>query len=74
MPLLVLKLVFLRLPLDAPLLLRPLVRTISQRVQDSFVDPRLAEHVNYWEQELSQRAWFAGDEFTAADIQMSFPV
>ena len=26
------------------------------------------------ESELSKQVWFAGNEFTAADIQMSFPV
>ena len=26
------------------------------------------------EGELAKSAWFAGDEFTAADIQMSFPL
>ena len=26
------------------------------------------------ESELSKHEWFAGNEFTAADIQMSFPV
>jgi glutathione S-transferase len=28
----------------------------------------------YWEEELSKSQWFAGNEFTAADIQMSFPL
>jgi glutathione S-transferase len=31
-------------------------------------------HLQYLEAELTKSAWFAGDEFTAADIQMSFPV
>jgi len=28
----------------------------------------------FWEGELSKSEWFAGNEFTAADIQMSFPL
>ena len=28
----------------------------------------------YWEGELGKSEWFAGNEFTAADIQMSFPL
>ena len=32
------------------------------------------QHLNYLEAELRRSAWFAGDEFTAADVQMSFPV
>jgi glutathione S-transferase len=31
-------------------------------------------HLDWLETELSERAWFAGDEFTAADIMMSFPL
>ena len=31
-------------------------------------------HLDYVESELSQRAWFAGDEMTAADMMMSFPL
>jgi glutathione S-transferase len=32
------------------------------------------QHLDWLEAELSTRAWFAGDEFTAADIMMSFPL
>ena len=28
----------------------------------------------FWEGELSKSEWFTGNEFTAADIQMSFPL
>jgi glutathione S-transferase len=34
----------------------------------------LAVHLDWLETELSGRDWFAGDEFTAADIMMSFPL
>jgi glutathione S-transferase len=32
------------------------------------------QHLNWLEAELATRAWFAGDEFSAADIMMSFPL
>ena len=32
------------------------------------------QHLNWLESELATRDWFAGDEFTAADIMMSFPL
>ena len=32
------------------------------------------QHLDWLESELATRAWFAGDEFTAADIMMSFPL
>jgi glutathione S-transferase len=34
----------------------------------------LGEHLDWLEAELSARDWFAGDEFSAADIMMSFPL
>ncbi|HTU11038.1 MAG TPA: glutathione S-transferase [Allosphingosinicella sp.] len=32
------------------------------------------QHLDFLEGELSSRAWFAGDAFTAADVMMSFPL
>ena len=32
------------------------------------------QHLDFLEGELASRAWFAGDEFTAADVMMSFPL
>ncbi|HEV2287138.1 MAG TPA: glutathione S-transferase [Steroidobacteraceae bacterium] len=74
MPPLLMKLVFTRLPRGAPALLRPLVRRIAASVQEGFVDPQIRTHVEFWEGELGKSAWFAGDGFTAADVQMSFPL
>lgn len=31
-------------------------------------------HLDWLESELAGRAWFAGDDFTAADVMMSFPL
>lgn len=39
-----------------------------------FVSKFAMTHIDYVESELSQRAWFAGSDFTAADIMMSFPL
>jgi glutathione S-transferase len=32
------------------------------------------QHLDWLESELAGRPWFAGDEFTAADVMMSFPL
>ena len=32
------------------------------------------QHLDWMESELSDRPWFAGEEFTAADVMMSFPL
>jgi glutathione S-transferase len=34
----------------------------------------LKNHFDWLESELGSRDWFAGDEFTAADVMMSFPL
>jgi glutathione S-transferase len=72
---LLLSLVFRRLPkAPMPFFVRPIVRGVADRVTRSFVDPQLKLHFDYMEAQLAGNAWFAGDEFSAADIQMSFPV
>lgn len=36
--------------------------------------PMIDVHLDFVEAELASRPWFAGDEFTAADVMMSFPL
>ena len=74
MPPLVLKLIFTQIPkAPMPSLVRPFVRRIADGVRKTFVEPQIKLHLDYIEGELSKSTWFAGEEFTAADIQMSFP-
>ena len=40
----------------------------------TLLDPQIGTHFMFLESELGKRAWFAGPDFTAADIQMSFPL
>ncbi len=73
MPPLLMKLVFDRIesgPL--PFFARPIARAIARKVKDSFVLPQIALHLGYLEGELGKSAWFAGEEITGADIQLSF--
>jgi len=44
-------------------------KTAARRIQ-----PMIDVHLDYVEGELAGRPWFAGDEMTAADIMMSFPL
>ena len=74
MPPLLLKLVFIALPARAPSLLRGLVRSIAGRAQAGYVDPQLKTLFDYLEGVLTRTEWFAGPEFTAADIMMSYPL
>ena len=71
---LLLKLIFGQLPNRAPGLVKPIVKAVSRKAQDGFIDPQIASHTAYWEAELTKAPWFAGDDFSAADIMMSFPL
>ncbi|HEX4693544.1 glutathione S-transferase [Sphingomonas sp.] len=61
MPPLLVMLVVNRIPL--------LGKAAAKRIQ-----PMIDVHLDYVENELAQRPWFAGDTMTAADIMMSFPL
>ncbi len=74
MPFLLMKLVFRQLPKRASMLIRPIVGAVSSRAQDGFIDPELKLHLDFLEGELAKTNWFAGEAFSAADIQMSFPL
>jgi glutathione S-transferase len=75
MPPLLLKLVFNRIESGPmPFFVRPVARAIAGRVKSGFVEPQITRHLDYMEAELGRFRWFAGDEFSAADIQMSFPL
>ena len=75
MPPLLLKLVFDRVANNpAPWPISAIARRIASTVQNSFIGPQLKRHLDYMEAELDARSWFAGEEFTAADVQMSFPL
>jgi glutathione S-transferase len=57
-----------------PFFVKPIARGISAQVLKSFVMPNIVRQLDFMEGELAQRPWFAGSEFSAADIQMSFPL
>ncbi len=61
MPPLLVKLVLSRVPI--------LGKAAQKKLQ-----PMIDVHLDYIESELAQRPWFAGDDMTAADIMMSFPL
>ncbi len=73
MPPLLMKLVFDQVE-KAPLIVRPVAKAISAKVNAAFIRPNLKTHLDFLEAELAQSPWFAGDAFSAADIQMSFPL
>ncbi len=75
MPPLLLKLVFDRIATaPMPFFVRPVAKAISDKVLQMFVEPNLTAQLDFMEAELAQHEWFAGANFSAADIQMSFPL
>jgi len=75
MPFLVMKLIFDRIA-SAKLnfMIKPVARGIANQVLGSFVMPNIRRQLAFMEAELSAREWFAGTEFSAADVMMSFPL
>lgn len=57
-----------------PFVVRPMTKVIGQQLQNQFSKPRIKEHVAFLEHHLSQHEYFAGDQFSFADIQMLFPL
>jgi len=75
MPPLLLKLVFDKVAsAPMPFFVKPIARGISSKVQAMMVTPNLKRLLDFMEAELGRSEWFAGSEFSAADVQMSFPV
>jgi glutathione S-transferase len=75
MPPLLMVLVFDRIrSAPMPFFVKPIARGIADKVMSSFVTPNLERQLDFMEAELRRSAWFAGNEFTAADVQMSFPL
>lgn len=72
---LLLKLVFDRIETTKmPFFAKPIAKAIASKTKSAFINPNIVSHLNFMEAELGRSEWFAGDAFTGADIQMSFPV
>jgi glutathione S-transferase len=75
MPPLLMKLIFDRIERGPmPFFVKPIAKGIAAKVKAGFIQPAIKNHLDFMEAELAKSAWFAGDEFTAADVQMSFPL
>ena len=75
MPFLLLKLIFTKVKTSKmPFFVKPIARKIADTVSAGFVTPNLTRHLEFLGDHLEKNTWFAGDELTAADIQMSYAV
>jgi len=72
---LVMKLVFVSIPKrPMPFFAKPIARAICDKVQAQLVDPNLQAALTFIEDHLARNRWFAGNDITMADFQMSFAV
>ncbi|NQW93090.1 MAG: glutathione S-transferase [Polaromonas sp.] len=72
---LLLKLVFDKIETSPmPFLVKPIAKAISSQAKSSFIMPQIDTHLDYLEAELGKAKWFVGDDFTAADVHLSFPI
>ena len=72
---LLLKLVFDKIETSPmPFFIKPIAKIISGKAKSGFITPQINTHLDYMEGELCKSSWFAGEEFSGADVQMSFPL
>ncbi|NRA67197.1 MAG: glutathione S-transferase [Pseudobacteriovorax sp.] len=75
MPYLVMKLVFEKTTQSpVPFFVRPITKAVAGQVFKSYIDPALEVFSEYLNSRLAQSAWVAGEDFTLADIQLSYVV
>jgi glutathione S-transferase len=75
MPFLVMKLVFDKVrSAPVPFFIKPVVKGVADEVGKSFLTPNITQQLAFIENTLAAQPWFAGPEFSAADVQMSYPL
>ena len=75
MPLMIISLILGRIETaPMPFFIKPVAKGIVGKVRDGYLDANVQTNLEFIEQTLAQSKWFCGDRFTAADVQMSFPL
>ena len=75
MPPLVAKLVLDSVRTNAkPFFVKVIANKIVDKLMAAYYGPIIAKNMDYIESHLTHNAWFAGEELSGADIQMSFPL
>lgn len=57
-----------------PFFLKPVTKKIAEGIKENFSTPAIEQHFNFVDQHLASRQYFAGAEFSGADIQMFYAV
>lgn len=74
-PLMLLSLIMNRIETaPMPFFIKPIAKGIVAKVRGNFLDSNVQRNLDFVESTLGKTTWLCGDELTAADIQMSFPI
>lgn len=75
MPPLLLRLIFDKVRTSpVPFFIKPVIGGVVKKVENSYTRKELELHATFVESHLSKHAFFAGETFSAADIQVSYPI
>ncbi|MFT7521537.1 MAG: glutathione S-transferase [Kiritimatiellia bacterium] len=74
MPPLLMAYVFQMVSRKAPWPVRPLAMVGPNAISKAYLNPNIRTHMTYVNEHLADHEYFVGDEFSGADIQMSFPL
>lgn len=75
MPLMIISLILSRIEsAPVPFFLKPITKGIAAKVRGNYLDANVKRNLEFMEATLKKSKWFCGDQMTAADIQMSFPL
>lgn len=74
LPDLVLKQVFHQIMIQSPFLFRLVPKIIKYAFDQAYLNPVLKQHIQAIDLHLAKHHWFAGDQFTIADILLWFPI
>ena len=72
MPLLLDALIFKRMVNKVPFIIRPVIKFVVDKVRENYLHARLNKFLKHIEDSLAENTWFAGEQFTAADIVMGY--
>jgi glutathione S-transferase len=75
MPLMLLSLIVSRMESSPmPFFAKPIARGIAGKIRGGFLDPNVKRHLTFINGTLGKTRWLCGEQLTAADMQMSFPL
>lgn len=57
-----------------PFFMRPVVGKVVAETRNRYIGPQIQTQLQFVASQLEGREWLVGDQLTAADIQMSFPL